>query len=51
MKFVRFQKPLTVALTTEIYNDCHDMALEAQVSMAEIVRTILSRYFKNKKKG
>ena len=50
MKYVRFQKPLTIALTSEIYAEVHEMSEDQQVSMAEVIRKILSRFIKNRKK-
>jgi predicted CopG family antitoxin len=50
MKYVKFQKPLTIALTAEIYSEILEMSEDQKVSMADVIRTILSRYLKYRKK-
>jgi predicted DNA-binding protein len=43
VKYAKFSKPLTVAFTEETYNRLKEVSDEKKVSMAEIVREIVSR--------
>jgi len=42
MKYARFNKPLTIALTPEFHEVIRVMSEEQQLSMAEIVRQLLT---------
>jgi hypothetical protein len=51
MKYVHYTKPLTIALTAQLYEDCRLLAMNEKVSMAEIIRAILTRQFTKQNKG
>ena len=47
MRKSKFNKPLTVALTNESYENVKDCSDREEVSMAEVVRVMLEKHFVN----
>ena len=43
MKYARFNKPLTIALENEIYQQIKDISEKQRISMAEWVREMLAK--------
>ena len=50
MKFINYEKSLSVAFPANIYNYCYSTSLEKKISMAEVVRVAMAYYIKNMNK-
>lgn len=43
MRYARFTKPLTIALKQEVYEQIRQMSEQQRISMADVVREMLSK--------